>query len=234
MRLIQSYLVVCTRGRLNLNLKTSLSSLQTTLHSNSESLSLQSSPASKPETPTSQLSAANDSEPASLLLNSSTTALKLGCCHVLNQSEQPCSRESDDHRKMVLEDIMMGLNILASGETRCRDQQQPQPSHTRKQVVSEEQQTQRDSHAAADDGGRVSQQDHRTQVCLRSMDTGTQTSFSLHCWLCPKQHIFVVCAFFYFLLMLHEYSFAIKIALCSMQAQFILLQLTATKLGIRL
>lgn len=87
---------------------------------------------------------------------------------------------------------MMGLNILPGVERSSRNPQQPQPSQDRAQavcpaLVSEERQTQRDTHAAAGDGGRVYHQDYRTQVSLCSTDTGTQASFCLQCWLHPKQ-----------------------------------------------
>lgn len=166
---------------LNLNLKRTSSSLQTA-HTNTESSSLQLSPAYEPAT-------GDASEPPPLLLPPNTTAdSQLGCDngHSLNQSDQRQGsgqsqgpgEDSDEQIEKLLEDIMMGLNIMPNLEGDCKNSHHPQPGHDRVQavchaLVSDDKQAQSDTHAAVSEEGCVYYQDYRTQISLSSRDSGT-------------------------------------------------------------
>lgn len=164
-------------------------SLQTA-HTNTESASLQLSPAYKPETPTVQPATNDASEPPPppLLPPSTTADSQLACDngHSLNQSDQRQGsgqsqgpgEDSDEQIQQLLEDIMMGLNIMPNLEEDCKNSHHPQPGHDRVQavchaLVSDDKQAQSVTHAAVSEEGCIYYQDYHTQISLSSTDSGT-------------------------------------------------------------
>lgn len=167
-------------------------------HTNTESSSLQQSPAYEPETPTVQPATGDASEPPppppSLLPPTTTADSQLGCNngHSLNQSDQRQGsgqsqgpgEDSDEQIEKLLEDVMMGLNIMPNLEGDCKNSHHPQPGHERVQAVchapvSDDKQAQSVTHAAVSEEGCVYYQDCHTRISLSSTDSGTHMYFCI-------------------------------------------------------
>lgn len=106
---------------------------------NSEPSSVQTSPVHKPETPILQPATINSPEPPPHPNTSFDSQLLCSDCFTPNQIHDPESvpqpqpsgpgEESDELIEKLLEDIMMGLNILPSLERECKESHHLQPSH---------------------------------------------------------------------------------------------------------
>lgn len=171
------------------------SSLQTA-HTNTELSSLHLRPAYKLDTPTVHPATSDASEPPQpLLLPPNTTADSQLACdngHSLNQSDQRRGsgqsqgpgEDSDEQIEQLLEDIMMGLNIMPDLEGDCKNSHHPQPGRDRVQavchaLVSDNKQAQSVTHAAVSEEGCVYVQDYHTQISLSSTDSGTHMYFCI-------------------------------------------------------
>ncbi|XP_037619344.1 uncharacterized protein LOC119484555 [Sebastes umbrosus] len=155
--------------------------------------SVQPGPIHKPETQIVQHATAISPEPPPHPITPSASQLVSSDCFAPNQNDglesvplpQPpgTAEECDEQIEKLLEDIMMGLNILPNLERDCKKSHYLPPNHDGAPAicqvpVTENERQQSRMHAAVSPAGCVYYQDFGTQIGLSSTDTGVYCCFT--------------------------------------------------------